>query len=176
MSEHTKEPWYVRDYPNDDMISSAAIDDRNMIYCTRATQHGGKPKVSEEERAANAKRIVLCVNACAGKTDAELEGFAGKLFMGSQIALWSSYCELKERNAALEQRVDELLEQALNMEGRAVKAEKQRGELQSKFDGLVAALTEIAWHRTPSEKCSVAVEKLEKMALAAITKAQAGEQ
>ena len=100
VSEHTKEPWSIIEVENDaPRIVNAEI----------------KQGVGVIFALTNAKRIVLCVNACAGKTDAELEGFAGKLFMGSQIALWSSYCELKERNAALEQQL--------------AASEQQRGEL-----------------------------------------------
>ena len=45
------------------------------------------------------------MNACAGKTNEQLEGAAGKLFTGSAIALWSNYCDLKEKNAALSEQV-----------------------------------------------------------------------
>ncbi len=42
---------------------------------------------------------------------------------------------------------------------------------QAEIDKLLTALNEIAWRRHPSEKCSAAVEKLEKIALQAIANA-----
>ena len=59
MSEHTKEPW-IFDAPDADF--SGIIIGR----------HGGEV-VDGEFTEANARRIVACVNACAGMDDPEKE-------------------------------------------------------------------------------------------------------
>lgn len=71
MSKHTKEPWVQGDCS------------RNMIYAWKGqvlvfTDDGYRIIVScnqnyPEEAEANARRIVACVNACAGMDDPEKE-------------------------------------------------------------------------------------------------------
>ena len=56
------------------------------------------------------------IDACAGATDEQLEGAAGKLFTGSAIALWSSYCDVKQQRDALQQRCEELVAEKLVLE------------------------------------------------------------
>ncbi len=51
-----------------------------------------------------------------------------------------------------------------------VSCNKEISALKQQNADLLAALNEIAWRRHPSEKCSAAVEKLEKIALQAIAK------
>jgi hypothetical protein len=57
----------------------------------------------------------------------------------------------------------------------AVSQMRRIAKLEAQNKELVAALDKIAWNRHPSEKCSAVVEKLEKMALAALAKAGAEE-
>ena len=83
MMNHTKEPWKA-----DLRLGCFAIypngQDRNCLECARddaiVYQNGRGDKSSPDgyryltaEQEANAKRIVACVNACAGITNEALE-------------------------------------------------------------------------------------------------------
>ena len=63
MTQHTPEPWIVDDYidwnicANGKTLASASL----LNFC-------------KDEYTANARRIVACVNKCAGFTTAKLEG------------------------------------------------------------------------------------------------------
>jgi len=61
---HTKEPWRLYQKPSSIIIS----DDLPDLLCSTFTT-----SLSAEEMSANAKRIVACVNACAGITNEALE-------------------------------------------------------------------------------------------------------
>ncbi len=63
---HTKEPWEARRDPSYYGILSEVYAGDKFILCT-----GGVHSPSELE--ANTKRIVACVNACAGITNEALE-------------------------------------------------------------------------------------------------------
>ncbi len=67
MSEHTKEPWMVADMTEWLTIGGVDIG----AVCRIKNEVSGKP-LSEEDRA-NARRIVACVNACAGISTETLE-------------------------------------------------------------------------------------------------------
>ena len=69
---HTKEPWEARSDPSYYGIVSEVYAGDKFILGT-----GGVHSPSELE--ANTKRIVACVNACAGINDAVIEeGIIGK--------------------------------------------------------------------------------------------------
>lgn len=63
------------------------------------------PNSTQAERvndeAAYAKRIALCVSTCHGKTNEQLESFAGRLNVGTLVDLWSDYLDLKQENSEL---------------------------------------------------------------------------
>lgn len=63
MAEHTKEPWH--DHPKSLSITSA---DAVVAFTSFASVN-----MTEEKARANARRIVACVNACAGIPTEALE-------------------------------------------------------------------------------------------------------
>lgn len=68
--EHSKEPWRKGiDY------NSIVSDDSSgpMVNGAEAVEHYGGYMVAESVAEANARRIVACVNACAGLDTAQLE-------------------------------------------------------------------------------------------------------
>jgi len=67
MSEHTKEPWNVRTIDE----SMGVIDDKYDFSIAQTHQRAGDK--CNIERKANSRRIVACVNACAGVTTENLE-------------------------------------------------------------------------------------------------------
>ena len=73
MSEHTKEPWIVAEesFDNDGIQESVirALGGRAVIAVT--IEFGEN---NPNMREANARRIVACVNACAGVTDEQFDG------------------------------------------------------------------------------------------------------
>lgn len=92
MMEHTKEPW------------SIAKHDKSIVICFQGekTPHGTTPYFAgggslEDERNANARRVVACVNACKGIDTVELE-MDNSLFIAA----------LREKHELRQQR-DELL-------------------------------------------------------------------
>lgn len=97
MSEqHTPEPWYVIEKPAPSHVDHGH---RMMALCGRwmvaAPYHVA---FGQWDNEANAKRIVACVNACAGYKTDELE----------QIGRWITSGESAEV-AQLNERCDELL-------------------------------------------------------------------
>ena len=67
---HTPEPWAVSDSPYGAIISTASRELRQS-WCV-STEDTGR-KYSAEIAVANARRIVACVNACAGIETTVLE-------------------------------------------------------------------------------------------------------
>jgi hypothetical protein len=63
---HTPEPWEVRD----GMVIKAVGDDGAYVAAAVRAPAGH----SKEQADANARRIVACVNACAGIPTEDLEG------------------------------------------------------------------------------------------------------
>lgn len=71
MSEHTKEPWYTS--ATDDGLIEITNDERNgaiVAIAEVSTGYNGQIGIEQE---ANARRIVACVNACAGFNTGQLE-------------------------------------------------------------------------------------------------------
>jgi hypothetical protein len=74
VNQHTPEPWSIEDEP---VLGQIIKGDSQVIaggfaIIRRATDEAGK-----EETKANARRIVACVNACAGVSTADLETSPG---------------------------------------------------------------------------------------------------
>jgi hypothetical protein len=88
---HTSEPWpkpFMPNHPAWGRGSNLEIGSLGLLDYTRAR---------------------ICVNACAGKTNEQLEGFAGRLFLDSEINLWLSYCEIKQQRDALLSAIEKYL-------------------------------------------------------------------
>lgn len=101
MTQHTPEPWRVCEPPNNDMITCDAVSGRYLVYCTRAGGQDGICKISEQEQEANARRIVACVNACAGiSTDTLIEYGDGNL---------EALFKMQQQRDELQAKCDELL-------------------------------------------------------------------
>lgn len=88
MSEHTKEPWAIhplmaRIVPEDHISRPIGADDDAKVDAATYAQeicamHWPDRNRSEEEVLANARRIVACVNACAGIQTEVLETLEDK--------------------------------------------------------------------------------------------------
>lgn len=68
MSEHSKEPWRVG--PGSWVVSDQGV---NPIVGADDPLYGGGCLVAESVCEADGRRIVACVNACAGIPTEELE-------------------------------------------------------------------------------------------------------
>ena len=77
---HTKEPWYVVDSPWGDgtWINAGAPDPHHEGFVADCEDINGD--VDKDTARSNARRIVACVNACAGFNTDFLEGPCGNLF------------------------------------------------------------------------------------------------
>ena len=117
---HTKEPWYAVgawvENPNDD-----APDICNCDPAAMAQAHFDQ---SYEVTCANARRIVACVNACAGIETHELELMTGRMSIASQIkacdAIYATAEAKATRRSKFARQRDELLaaiEQTLDENG-----------------------------------------------------------
>jgi cobalamin biosynthesis protein CobT len=75
MSEHTKEPWRVENLS--DIFSADRRGDTNdgfqIADCSVDYDSDADPGLPMDERRKNARRIVACVNACAGISNEDLE-------------------------------------------------------------------------------------------------------
>ena len=72
-TKHTKEPWY---FDQKNTCISPVSDDQLEICSIQpidTTAKAGKWFMFGEQSEANARRIVACVNACAGLSDEQLE-------------------------------------------------------------------------------------------------------
>ena len=100
---HTKEPWY---YSEDNYICQDGVTDAGIAHVLPYDdgQRGIKSAYGEITEA-NARRIVACVNACAGVSNEELEA-----------GLPSLIHDLVRKMAELERQKAELVE-ALNKYG-----------------------------------------------------------
>ena len=70
--QHTKEPWGINDWPQPD--NSIGIGAVGTPLIARVILRD----VSINAQKANARRIVACVNACAGLSTEELESYQAK--------------------------------------------------------------------------------------------------
>lgn len=71
MSEHTKEPWHIREL-RDDCFITAAVEP-GMAYGPEIMGDDYTGYGDSERKKADARRIVACVNACEGVPTADLE-------------------------------------------------------------------------------------------------------
>lgn len=99
--EHTKEPWFVD--PMEGSDSCLDIKQGDGWYV--ATTHGGVEGIENAE--ANARRIVVCVNACAGIGTKELELMRHSGLERAVIV----HASLVERLHDVEKQCDKLTEQ-----------------------------------------------------------------
>ena len=76
-TEHTKEPWNVGE--NDAAGNFIIEDSRSQIVCIVGDE--------DQDNAANARRIVACVNACEGISTEQLEQtqHARELILGGLV-------------------------------------------------------------------------------------------
>ena len=104
MSEHTKEPWDDTRMPNN--VYSNDVTGSIIARCAGAGFEFAKRP--EQESAANARRIVACVNACAGLETKHLEGVSLKEALDDAYdnaqritALEAQLAEAERQNAEL---------------------------------------------------------------------------
>lgn len=73
---HTPEPWFTEYRKNKDGMFYQEVFDKHGEPIAQMNWYPVKlnSTTTGTNRAANAKRIVACVNACAGMTSEELEG------------------------------------------------------------------------------------------------------
>lgn len=96
MSTHTKEPWEIRHVNNQPFIAAKPYEGHPYFNRTSTIE-----VMSDEDyptKEADARRIVACVNACAGLPQGALDGG------------WTAR-GMSEYAIALEQRRDELIAQ-----------------------------------------------------------------
>lgn len=100
MNDHTKEPWDIIDLRKDEenpieRISIVKIRNEKPIIARIQNTVSGNPLTKEDEE--NARRIVACVNACAGLSTEELEAYKHADLLSSGI-----------ENIVLKQRIKQL--------------------------------------------------------------------
>ena len=72
MTQHTKEPWKVRELFNDDEVIDCFVEgpqEAGMPYCAEILGDDYTGFGDLERKRKDAARIVACVNACAGIPD-----------------------------------------------------------------------------------------------------------
>ncbi len=72
--EHTKEPWQ---FEGSSYVAAKFPGKRPNGEVFFNTRYRGVVDMTEEQDTANARRIVACVNACAGVTTEDLERSTG---------------------------------------------------------------------------------------------------
>ena len=137
---HTKEPWIIvpggRLDPEVIITTQHRLDGRKAEICgmdVEFTGHHG------DEQKANTRRIVACVNACAGIETHELELMTGRMSIASQIkacdAIYATAEAKATRRSKFARQRDELLAAAEAIE---INAEECMG-----FDDCTAMLVPI---------------------------------
>ena len=102
MSEHTKEPWITVETELD--VIEITNADRNGLVVPIAKVSTGYVKQVGIEQEANARRIVACVNACAGLDTDLLENM---LMLGDTLK--QRFKVLTNSESELQQQRDKLL-------------------------------------------------------------------
>lgn len=100
---HTKEPWRVNDQ------TASGIMDNAVYICDEDGHNLARVYNDYGNQAANARRIVACVNACAGGGTDALE--AAGTYPQAQIAL-NGYLAVKVQRDKLLAALNELEEAA----------------------------------------------------------------
>lgn len=106
MSEHTKEPWCVGDttHENGEFIETAIMALEGRAAIAVCLDFGFN---NLGMREANARRIVACVNACAGIDTEKLEGVNANKYIAPRISEFLIRSRTQQR--------DELLAAAKNL-------------------------------------------------------------
>ena len=98
---HTPEPWsYELDHGSFLRIYSET--NSNIVYGCGCC---GSPNCED----ADARRIVACINACAGMNTESLESIAGRIAAKSVLQMHENYIRNKAKAQSLEQQRDDLL-------------------------------------------------------------------
>lgn len=151
MSEHTPEPWRIDDdedaFTGGIHICGDAEDSTNGAGICGMWPDGGELSIAEQK--SNAKRIVACVNACADKTDKDLQG---KLFTEQELAC---AVELARRDAAKQQNA-ELLTQLVAAQKKAQHVSDLMAALEFLIDVQDVPEASCSCHTNPP--CSDCVE------------------
>lgn len=79
-TQHTPEPWQLDSLNGFSILAPFAGNKYTLSVCSLTPCGGGAE--SRAEARANARRIVVCVNACADKSEADLNG---KLFTEGEL-------------------------------------------------------------------------------------------
>jgi len=98
MSEqkHTQEPWQIEQSEDSDYLRIGRIDERGIMPFVICSLHD----------EANARRIVACVNACAGAEESTLSVINA---MGGLGEFWKDVGEANTQLMGIKQQRDELL-------------------------------------------------------------------
>ena len=99
---HTKEPWIPLDCRTESVERITISSNERRAIARIENTRSGKPISLEDE--ANARRIVACVNACAGIPTDMLETAPNGFFMGGKITQ-----ELTEQRDELLVAIEELM-------------------------------------------------------------------
>jgi len=109
--KHTKEPWMVSDTTDiytKDIKDLRQIADCNVGFLSNEAVHIWQDK-------ANASRIALCVNKCAGITDEALE--SGALEFMSEVTVAYFNDNIESRNARDDIKLPLVTKETLTIDG-----------------------------------------------------------
>lgn len=133
--EHTKEPWIIDG--REELATNFYSGDATGAIIGGCPHYKFAPR-SLEERKANVRRIVACVNACVEVDTSTLESIAGKGLFSLAIDAVNEREEIKlERDALLVDR-DNWCEDARALRESQERLWKQRDELRATLKGLLA--------------------------------------
>jgi hypothetical protein len=147
-AQHTPEPWIAvgRRIKQDLTMIGLSSDAGVTIGSASGGSTSGPYFVeNDEEVAANAHRIVACVNACAGYSTDDLELFGRFLSSGEADAL-------AEHHALIEQQRDELL---AALESALKTAEFENHPLRPWQNEARAAIAKAADYRNPGNTACI---------------------
>ena len=125
-NKHTPEPWYVVDKPWGDgtWINSGSPDPHHEGFVADCEDMNGD--VDKDTARINARRIVACVNACAGSSTEWLE-----------FSVSEDCAELSGPFEPLETRITSILKTG-------IACMVERNQMRKQRDDLLAALLEIS--------------------------------
>ena len=101
MSEHTPEPWEIQDRNENGDIYIGPGDWPNSGHPPYVAIICADPVSLRLPAGANARRIVACVNACAGVEDSLLEGDNAVSFSATAARLARAEALLREARAGV---------------------------------------------------------------------------
>lgn len=103
MSEHTKEPWHVVNHH--DILYVAAKPYEGHPYFNRTTTIEIMSDEDYPTKEADARRIVACVNACAGIATRDLE--TKPLFTDGYMVMFEEVTKQRDELLAMLKEVEE---------------------------------------------------------------------